>query len=205
MRENRSRIATYKLNQEEAGGLGMLCGGETTLYIDVIVPPESLVIVGAGHVSRPLAAMAKITGFSVTVLDDREEFCNRERFPEADALLVGEMGSLLEKISMGKNSYVVIVTRGHAYDEAALEKIIGTGASYIGMIGSKNKVKKIFQNLLEKGIPEERLRQVHAPIGLDIGAKTAEEIAVSILAEIISVKNKLVKSAGEGSLCPENS
>jgi len=190
IKENTPKIGIYKLDQESAGGLGMLCGGEITAFIDVIAPQESLLIIGAGHIARPLAVMGKILGFKVKVLDDREEFCNQERFKSADQCLVGEIEELLSSLSITASTYIIIVTRGHAYDEIALEKTINSGAAYIGMIGSRNKVKKIYQNLLDKGFQESDLQKVHAPIGLDIGAKTPEEIAVSILAEIISVKHK---------------
>ncbi|RJX25741.1 MAG: xanthine dehydrogenase [Dethiobacter sp.] len=190
IKNNTPKIGTYKLNQDVAGGLGMLCGGEVTAFVDVIAPQESLVIAGAGHIAQPLSAMAKILGFRVIVLDDREEFCNKERFPSAEQCLVGEIGEILNTIRITGNTYIVIVTRGHAYDEVALEKTINSEASYIGMIGSRNKVKNIFQNLLNKGFNESQLQKVHAPIGLDIGAKTPEEISVSILGEIILVKNK---------------
>jgi len=190
IKKNTPKIGTYKLNQNVAGGLGMLCGGEVTAFVDVIAPPETLVIAGAGHIAQPLAVMAKILGFKVTVLDDREEYSNKERFSTADQCLVGDIGELLETMKITRNSYIVIITRGHAYDELALEKTLNSEASYIGMIGSKNKVNKVIQSLLEKGFPESQLKRVHAPIGLDIGAKTPVEIAISILAEIILEKNK---------------
>ncbi len=188
--EGRSRMKNYRLDQETAGSLGMLCGGEVSLFIDVVVPPPSLVIVGAGHIAQPLAAMAKIVGFTVTVVDDRDDFCSRERFPGADELLVGEMEKVLEELEVHGGSYIVIVTRGHAFDQLALEKMLPREVPYLGMIGSRKKVQKIFQNVTQKGFSEEKLQRVKAPIGLDIGALTAEEIAVSILAQIISVKNK---------------
>jgi len=190
IKKNTSKVETYKLKPEIAGGLGMLCGGEVTAFIDVILPQESLVIVGGGHIALPLCNMAKILGFKVTVIDDREEFCNKERFKNADECLVGDIGEVLSALNVTQNTYIVIVTRGHAYDEVALEKTLLSDAAYIGMIGSRNKVKKIFHNLLDKGFRQEALQKVHAPIGLDIGAITPEEISVSILAEIILNKNK---------------
>ena len=190
IKKNTPKIGTYKLDREAAGGIGMLCGGEITAFIDVIAHRESLVIVGAGHIAQPLAAMAKILGFSVIVIDDREDFCNKERFPTADRCLVGDIGDLLTSIKITDNTFIVIVTRGHSHDETALDRTIDTKAAYVGMIGSRNKVKSIFQNLLNKGFHDSDLQKAHAPIGLDIGAKTPEEIAVSILAEIISIKYK---------------
>ena len=183
-----SRLASYVLDNEAAGGLGMTCGGETTVFIEYIAPPETLVIVGAGHISQPLAVMGKLAGFRVAVIDDREEFCNAERFPQADHRATGELGQLLEQMVIGRHSYVAIVSRGHKGDQLALEKLLPRETAYLGMIGSKSKVKTVFNNLRELGFSETDLARVHAPIGLEIGAKTPGEIAVSILAEMIKVK-----------------
>jgi xanthine dehydrogenase accessory factor len=187
--ERKSRIKTYTLTQDKAKGLGMVCGGEITVFVDAVTPPDTLVIAGAGHVAQPLAAMAAMLPLSVIVIDDRDEFCNRERFPAAEACLVGDIAEEMKKLTLDKNCYVVIVTRGHTLDQAALEIALGSEAAYIGMIGSKKKVKEVFGSLRENGVKAEKLQQVFAPIGLDIGAFTAEEIAVSILAEIIAVRN----------------
>jgi len=190
LKNNSSSIKTYTLDTEEAGGIGMLCGGEVTVFIDVIVSPDTLVIAGAGHVAQSLAEVADFLGYSITVIDDREEFCNKERFPQAELCLVGDIGEKLEEVAMNQNTFLTIVTRGHAYDEIALENALQKEVGYIGMIGSKKKIEAIYQNLLQKGFSEKNLQKVHAPIGLDIGAETAEEIAVSIMAEIIRYKNK---------------
>ncbi len=189
IKKNASQMRKYRLDNKEAGGVGMICGGEVTVFIDVIAPPESLLIIGAGHIAQPLAAMAKIVGFYVTVMDDRDEFCNSERFPTADKCLVGEIPELLRNWKITGNTYITIVTRGHEQDEIALEKTLLSGACYLGMIGSKTKIKKIYSNLTGKGFPKEELEKVHAPIGLDIKAVTAEEIAVSILAQLILVRH----------------
>ncbi len=189
LENNYSSIKTYTLDTEEAGGIGMLCGGEITVFIDVVVSPETLIIAGAGHVAQSLAAVASLLGYSITVIDDREDFCNKVRFPQAESCLVGDIGETLGEVNMNQNTYLTIVTRGHAYDEIALEKALQKEAGYIGMIGSKKKIESIYHNLRQKGFSEKKLREVHAPIGLDIGAETAEEIAISIMAEIISKKN----------------
>lgn len=191
LQNNTSKMSTYTLDTDTSGGLGMLCGGEVTIFIDVIAPPETLLIVGAGHIAQPLASMGKLLGFNITVLDDRGEFCNEERFPQADRCLVGDIPELLQKIQITNNYYVIIVTRGHAQDQAALEKTIRSPVAYLGMIGSRNKVDTTLSNLKEKGFSLEELEKVYAPIGLSIGAKTAEEIALSILAEVISVKRSV--------------
>ena len=188
IRERESRICSYKLDQEAAGGLGMLCGGAASVFIDVIGSPETLLIVGAGHVAQPLAAMANTLGFKVEVMDDREDFCNKERFPGATRCLVGDIGELLAAATITRNTYIVIITRGHAYDQVALEQTINSDAAYLGMIGSRKKVQTIFNNLGEQGIEDRKIERVYAPIGMDIGAKTVEEIGISILAEIIAHK-----------------
>ncbi len=188
MQERKSRLLSYTLDRDRAGGLGMICGGEAKVFIDVIAAPETLLIAGAGHVAQPLAAMGAILGFKVVVVDDREDFCNSERFPTASRCLVGDIGELLAAEKITARTYIVIITRGHLYDQVALEKTINSPASYIGMIGSRKKVKTIFNELRQKGVAEEKIARVYAPIGLEIGAKTAEEIAVSILAEIIAHK-----------------
>ncbi|MEW5784595.1 MAG: XdhC/CoxI family protein [Bacillota bacterium] len=190
------RLVSYTLDAETAGGLGMICGGETTVFIDVIAPPDTLVIVGAGHIAQPLAAMAKTAGYLVVVLDDRAEFCNAERFPEADQRQVGELGSLLDALELGRHSYVVIVSRGHKGDQLALEKTLRQDTAYLGMIGSKQKIETVFTNLRGKKFSEAELKKVYAPIGLSIGAKTPAEIAVCILAEMIAVKNNCRAHAG---------
>lgn len=191
LRTNTPKICTYTLDREKAGGLGMICGGEITVFIDVIASPETLIVVGAGHIAQPLAAMGKILGFNIFVLDDRDDFCNKERFPQADRCIVGDIKEQLQDLQITEQSYVVIITRGHVQDQNALEQTLRTPAAYLGMIGSKNKVKTIFENLQAKGFSAGDLEKVHAPIGMAIGANTAEEIALSILAQIVSVKNNV--------------
>lgn len=196
LQQGGSCIRNFKLDTKEAGGIGMICGGEITVFIEVAAPAQTLLLVGAGHVSQPVAAMAKMLGFQVLVTDDRPEFCNAERFPTADRCLVASPAGTFADIAINSRTYIVIVTRGHAGDQEALEKAITTEAAYIGMIGSKKKVKTAFQSLRDKGFSEEVLARVHAPVGLPIGAETPAEIAVSILAEIITVKNR--KKDGQG-------
>jgi xanthine dehydrogenase accessory factor len=189
LKQGISCVRNFRLDTEEAGGIGMICGGEITVYIEVVSPAQTLLLVGAGHVSQPVAAMAKMLGFQVLVTDDRQEFCNAERFPAADRCLVADPADVFDHISINPSTYIVIVTRGHLRDQEALEKALATEAAYIGMIGSQKKVKTVFEQLRAKGVSEEELAKVHAPIGLAIGAETPAEIAVSILAEIIAVRN----------------
>jgi xanthine dehydrogenase accessory factor len=145
-------------------------------------------IFGGGHISFSLARIGKMTGFRVVVIDDREEYANPERFPEADETIAEGFPQVFSRIAVNNFSYIVIVTRGHAYDQAVLEWALTTEAYYIGMIGSRKKTKQLFGNLKAQGVSEEALGQVYTPIGLDIKAETPEEIAVSIMAEIIKIR-----------------
>jgi len=176
------------LTASKAEEAGMICGGELEVFIEPILTPPTLYIFGGGHISLPLAKMGKLLGFNIAVIDDRAEFSHPDRFPEAEILLTEEFAKSFPKLKIDKSSYIVIVTRGHQHDERVLEEAVGTPAKYIGMIGSKTKVETVFSHLLAKGISREQLDRVHAPIGLGIEAQTPEEIAVSILAEVIKVR-----------------
>jgi xanthine dehydrogenase accessory factor len=184
-----SRMVHYELRDPESGDLG-ICGGEADVYIDVVVSRPTLVIAGAGHVAMPVAEMGHLCGFRVVVLDDRPDMASAERFPHAEERIVGDVGETMHGLSITPNTYVVIVTRGHAHDEAALRAVIDSDAAYVGMIGSRRKVRTIFDHLLADGVSEEPLRRVYSPIGLNIGAQTPAEIAVSILAEIVMLRQK---------------
>ncbi|HTP13156.1 MAG TPA: XdhC family protein [Bacteroidota bacterium] len=159
---------------------------------EVIVQPvkgmPDLIVFGGGHVGKYLAQIASVAGFSSTVIDDREEFADTDRFPGVARVFSSEFDTSFEKITITPSTYIVIVTRGHSYDEQVLGRAVRTPAKYIGMIGSKRKVIACFENLRNKGVPLSDLKRVHAPIGLDIGAVSAEEIAVSIVAELIRVR-----------------
>jgi xanthine dehydrogenase accessory factor len=176
------------LTAKEAGEEGMICGGDLEVFIEPILTPPALYIFGGGHIALALTRMGKLCGFNIAVVDDRAEFASAERFPEADTLLAGDFPKSFPKIKIDNSSYIVIVTHGHQHDEVVLEWAVGTPAKYIGMIGSKTKNETIYSHLLAKGISREQLDRVHAPIGLEIEAQTPEEIAVSILAEVIKVR-----------------
>jgi xanthine dehydrogenase accessory factor len=163
-------------------------GGDVDVFFDVVARPPSLIIVGAGHIAVPLARLGAMMDFRVTVLDDRPAFATRERFPDAAALVVGTYGETLRALDTGPDSYVVLVTRGHVHDQACLEVMLSRPAAYLGMIGSRTRVRTVMRHLAEQGYRLERLRAVHAPIGLDLGARTPAEIALSIMAEIVSVR-----------------
>jgi len=158
------------------------------VLLEPIFSEPTVCIFGAGHVSQQLAPLAKRVSFKVVVIDDRETFANRQRFPEADEVIVSEFEKSFDHLNIDESSYIVIVTRGHLYDGFVLEQAVKTNARYIGMIGSKKKIQTLYQNLMKKGIPEETLNRVYAPIGLDINSETPEEIAVSIVAELIKVR-----------------
>ena len=195
MKEGNSKVLHFDLTGEkflEGGSIetGMICGGNVDIYLELILSESTLYIFGAGHISLYLSKMSKMVGFKVAVIDEREMFANKERFPEADELYAEDFQKVFPKLKLKKPYYIVIVTRGHRYDQEVLEWAVRTEAKYIGMIGSRTKNKAVFSNLEKKGVPKELFESVHAPIGLNIGAETPEEIAVSILAEMIEVKRK---------------
>jgi xanthine dehydrogenase accessory factor len=160
---------------------------ELDVFFELIVPPPELIIVGAGHIAVPLCRIAKTLNFEVIIIDDRASFANQARFPEADRILVGPIEELLEGLQIGPSTHIVLVTRGHQMDQAALMRVAGRPAAYIGMIGSKRRVQTVFDYLSESGVAKDLLETIYAPIGLDIGAETPEEIALAIMAEIVKV------------------
>jgi len=162
------------------------------ILLEPIFSEPTVYIFGGGHVSEQLAPLAKKVHFKVVVIDDREMFANRERFPEADEVIVSEFEKCFDKLNIDDSSYIVIVTRGHLYDGFVLEQAVKSKARYIGMIGSKKKIRTLYDNLMKKGMTKEILDRVHAPIGIDINSETPEEIAVSIVAELIKVRGETV-------------
>ena len=189
IQSGKKRSIHYHLNKEESELENeVICGGELTIFIDILKPNENIIIFGAGHIAFYLAKIAKIIGIHVSIIDERENFANQARFPEADTIINKKPDIAFKKLNINASTYVVIITKGHHYDEEALFSVIHSDSGYIGMIGSKAKNRIIFQNLIERGVKEQYLSKVHAPIGIDIGALTPEEIAVSIIAEIIQVK-----------------
>jgi xanthine dehydrogenase accessory factor len=175
-------------NQEVSIRTGMVCGGIQEILIEPIAQGTPLVIIGGGHCGVALSAMAARTGFSVTVVDDRAEWANKEKHPHAARLICTDLENLSPQISMSDQSFVVIMTHGHRYDEAVLKQIIRQQVKYIGMIGSDNKVKLVLERLGQEGIPNERLSTIFAPIGFPIGSHSPEEVAVAIMAQMIAVK-----------------
>lgn len=164
-------------------------GGKLQVFFEVMLAPPKLIVVGAGHIAVPLVQIAKVLDFHVTVIDDRLLYANRERFPAADEVLVGDMARMLKEMTISPSCYIVLITRGHKYDEPCLREILHSKAKYIGMIGSRRRIKACFQRFRdEEKIAEEVIERVYAPIGLDIATETPPEIALSILAEVVKVR-----------------
>jgi xanthine dehydrogenase accessory factor len=188
IRTKRAGLARYDLSDTLAEENGLICGGRMDVFIEPLDPSPRLLVVGAGHVSQHVARMAADVGFRVHVLDDREAFANRGRFPAADEVTVAGIADYLAGADLPAASSVVVVTRGHTHDLAAMRALAGREFRYVGMIGSRAKVARIFDALAAEGAPAEWLARVRAPIGLQIGAVTPEEIAVSIVAELVAVR-----------------
>lgn len=171
--------------------------GDCHAFLESVVPLPRLIIAGAGHVGKALAHMGKLLGFDVTVWDDRPEFANKENLPETENILCGEMKKTLGKIVPDRDTFIVIVTRGHKSDSEVLKRFIGSNAGYIGMMGSRKKVVQLRGLFLENGwATPEQWDKVHTPIGLPIQAKTVQEIAVSIAAELVQERSRLNKTNG---------
>jgi xanthine dehydrogenase accessory factor len=187
--DRKPRLLHYELSDDFAQETGLICGGQMDVYIEPIEPSPELFIIGAGHVGFHLARLAHEVGFRVTVVDDREKFANVERFPTAETIVVNDIPAWVAAAHLPAHAYVVIVTRGHTNDLEALRALAPHELRYLGLIGSRAKVARIFDALKSDAMPEGHLQRVHAPIGLDIGAVTPQEIAVSILAELIAVKH----------------
>ena len=191
LKEGKGKLLTYRLTKEQAAlDEGAICGGEMKVFIDILQPKEEVLIFGAGHIAACVSKLAKTVGFKVTIIDDRKEFANQDRFPEADEIIAEDTEKALTHLNITPSTYIIVLTRGHLKDEEVLGSVIKSSAAYIGMIGSQKKNATVFQRLIKKGISQEELDKVHTPIGIDINAQTPEEIAVSIMAEIIQVKRK---------------
>jgi len=187
MHAEQPRKMTFNLNHEAAFDAGLICGGTLEIFVEPILPQPTLYVFGGGHVSLGVARAASAAGFAVSVADDRQAFSNAERFPMAGELYT-TYEEAFEKIKPNASSYLLIVTRGHKDDMRVLAWAVRTGARYIGMIGSKRKVLSVYKALEREGYKAEEFERVHAPVGLDIGALSPEEIAVSIAAELIAVR-----------------
>ena len=179
----------FELTDDIAEETGLICGGQMEVFIEPVEPAPDVYIFGAGHVGYFLGRMAYDTGFRVHVIDDREKFASTERFGEGIDVIVDDIPTWLDTHTLPPTAYAVVVTRGHKHDIDALRALTRSPLRYVGLIGSRAKVKRIFDALREEGTTPDALKPVHAPIGLDIGAITPHELAVSILAELIAVKH----------------
>ncbi|MEM0216158.1 MAG: XdhC family protein [candidate division WOR-3 bacterium] len=175
---------------EEGIKTGLICGGELTVFIDIFRPNPKIILIGAGHVSQAIARIAEIIGFEIIVLDDDAQLANKERFPMAKEILVGDFSEILDNLKIGPYDFVVIAHGEPGHDYLALERVLRKKPVYVGLLGSKTKALRLIERLRETGLEEKDLKPLHAPVGLDIGAQTPEEIAISILAEIILKRRK---------------
>jgi xanthine dehydrogenase accessory factor len=182
------RHLSFNLGQDAAYDNGLICGGQLDIFVEPVIPPPRAFLFGAGHISKSLSKVAVLAGFATTIIDDRDTFANRDRFPEADEVFAGEYEDIFAKMPIHETSYLIIVTRGHRDDMRVLRMAVATEARYIAMIGSKRKVIGVVNALEQQGMARERLERIHAPMGLEIGAISPEEIAVSVVAEMIAVR-----------------
>jgi xanthine dehydrogenase accessory factor len=194
MESETPRTLTFDLNQDPKYDTGLVCGGTLEVFIEPVLPPALLYIFGAGHVGSSLCRIAAGAGFDVIVTDNRPSYASQERFPAAREVHALDFDEAMRKFDPDESSYIVIVTRGHRDDMRILRWAVETRARYVGMIGSKRKVIEIFKALREEGLPSHLFDRVHAPIGLDIGAITPEEIAVAITAELIAIRRHATAS-----------
>jgi xanthine dehydrogenase accessory factor len=191
MEQERPRTLTFNLNHDPKDDTGLVCGGTLDIFVEPLIPQALLYIFGAGHVSAALYQIAERAGFDTVIVDDRELYANRERFPYAQEIIAEDFDKAMARLAPSDSSYLVIVTRGHRDDLRVLRWAVQTPARYIGMIGSKRKTIGIYRQLQAEGLAPDLFDRVHAPIGLDIGAVTPEEIAISITAELIAVRRRV--------------
>ena len=188
METGRPKHLGFTLSQEAAYESGLICGGELEVFVEPVLPQPVAFIFGAGHISKSLSKVAVVASFSTVIADDRASFANRERFPEAEEIYAGEYEEVFPKLGVNDASYVIIVTRGHKDDRRVLRLAAPGPAHYVAMIGSRKKVIEVLKDLEKEGVASDALNRIHAPMGLDIGAVTPEEIAVSVVAEMIAVR-----------------
>lgn len=187
--EGQSRLLFYKMSDPSRGDPGV-CGGQVEVFVEPILPAPLVVVIGAGHVGKAVAHLAKWLGFRVAVSDDRAEFCNPETVPDADAYYPVTMDELPKQFKINKRTFLVLTTRGSSVDAVGLGPLLDSPAAYIGVIGSKRRWATTVKDLKARGMSEERIARVHSPMGLELQAETPEEIAVSIMAEILMIRDK---------------
>ncbi len=184
----KASLTKFTLTQEEAARDGLICGGTVEVFVEPILPDPSLLLMGGGHLAQAIAEAAQRVNFKVSVVDDRASFANRERFPGVEDTIVASFEESLDAVDVTESTFILIVTRGHGYDQVVLEKAIQSPARYVGLVGSRRKIRIILKNLLDKGIPPKTFSNLYAPIGLEIGSETPQEIAVSVVAELIALR-----------------
>ncbi len=189
MDDGQTRLLSYTMADPARGDPGV-CGGTVEVFVEPILPPATIVVIGAGHVGKAVVHLAKWLGFRVAVSDDRPEFCNPEATPDADAYYPVPMGELPAHLKLNNRTYIVITSRGSSIDAQGLPGLLEADAAYVGVIGSKRRWLTTVKALQAKGVSEERIARVHSPMGLELNAETPEEIAVSILAEILMLRDK---------------
>jgi xanthine dehydrogenase accessory factor len=188
MEQEKPRTLTFNLNQNPKYDTGLVCGGTLEIFIEPVLPIPVLYLFGAGHVAYNTFKVARSAGFDVVVIDDRESYANRERFPDARQVIADDFDKACAALTPNENSYIVIVTRGHRDDMRVLRWAVGTSARYVGMIGSRRKTLGTYKELESQGVDPRLFEKVNAPVGLEIGAVTPEEIAVAIVAELIAFR-----------------
>lgn len=188
--DEKPRRLNFNLGQDAAYDNGLICGGQLEVFVEPVLPEPRAIIFGGGHISKSLSKVARVAGFSTVVVDDRETFANRERFPEADEIYAEEYEEVFPRLNVNSSSYLIIVTRGHRDDMRVLRWAVGQPARYIAMIGSRRKVLGVVKELGKEGIERGLFDKVFAPMGLEIGAITPEEIAISVVAEMIAMRRK---------------
>src|SRR5437868_4476563 len=190
MQTEKPRTMTFNLNQNPKYDTGLVCGGTLEVFIEPILPVPQLYLFGAGHVAFSLYRVARLAGFDITVIDDRETYANRERFPDAKDIYAEDYDRTLPQLAPAESAFIAIVTRGHHDDMRILKwaLMLEPQCRYVGMIGSERKFISVAKELEAQGVPRERLQQVYSPLGIDIGAITPEEIAVAVVAEMIAVR-----------------
>ena len=179
------RMLQFHLGQDAAYDNGLICGGQLNVYVEPILPVPNALIFGAGHISKSLSKVATLAGFATTIVDNRETYANRERFPEAVEVVAEEYEDVFPRLPTNDSTYAIIVTRGHKDDMRVLKWAVSQPLRYVGMIGSKRKTLEVAKHLRREGVTLDSLARIHAPMGLDIGAVTPEEIAVAVVAEMI--------------------
>ena len=188
METEQPRHLNFTLGQDAAYDNGLICGGQLNVFVEPVLPQPRACIFGAGHVSKSISKVATVAGFATVIVDNRETYANRERFPEADEIFAEEYEDVFSKLNVNSSTYLIIVTRGHRDDMRVLRWAVGTPARYIAMIGSKRKTIAVIRELEKEGFSRDAFERLCAPMGLEIGAITPEEIAVSVVAEMIAAR-----------------